>query len=252
MSTPLSSQRFLAAMELPVGARQSTRIAKKLLADQAAANLSDRRLIEQGLDDVVWAGVLKPTTIAVPAFQDETRDWGEIAIITLAVRDGFDPVHVASLLHKAIPYPLLLVADTKSGLQISCAWVRRALNNETKRVADAPMIAQFDDSPLSEAFLSAWVLTSLPAANMAVLYEALAARLESWRASEVTGVWSHSDTSDAVTRRREALLEHSRLSAEVAALRKTAGIARSMRDRVAMNGKVQVVLQELEAVKSKL
>jgi hypothetical protein len=249
VSTPLTARRFLAAFELPVGARLSTRIAKKIVAEQAAANSSDRRLVEQGLDDVIWAGVLKPTTIAVPAFQDETRDWGEIAIITLSVRADVDPVRMASLLHKAIPYPLLLVADTKSGLQISCAHVRRALNDETKRVADTPLIATIHNGPLVELFIASWALPNLPATNIAILYEAFIARLESWRASVVTGVWSHSDDGDAVTLRRETLLEHSRLSAEVAALRKTAGIARSMRDRVALNGEVQIYLQRLEAVK---
>jgi hypothetical protein len=247
-----TSERFLAALELPVGARQSTRIAKKILADQAAANSLERRLIEQGLDDVVWAGVLKPTTIAVPAFLDETRDWGEIAIITLSVRDSIDPARVASLLHKAIPYPLLLVADTKSGLQISCAHVRRAINNESKRVVSRPLVATIPGSPLVERFLAAWALPSMPATNMAILYEAFVTRLESWHASSVTGVWNHSDDSEAVTKRRESLFKLSILSAEVAVLRKKAGTARSIRDRVALNEKVQVYLQQLEAVKRQI
>jgi hypothetical protein len=239
-------------MELPVGARQSTRIAKRILGDQAAANPSDRRLIEQGLDDVIWAGVLKPTTIAVPAFRDETLDWGEIAIITLSVRDGIVPARVASLLHKAIPYPLLLVADTKIGLQISCAHVRRALNDETKRVADTPLVVTIQNSPLVEPFIAAWPLPNLPATNMAALYEAFIARLESWRASEVTGVWSHSDDSDAVTLRRQALAEHNKLVVDLAAIRRIAGNARSLRDRVDLNAKVQACLQELHAAKDRL
>ena len=252
MSGYPTSQRFLEALELPVGARQSTRIAKKILADQAAANPSDRRFIEQGLDDVVWTGVLKPTTIAVPAFQDETRDWGEIAIITLSVRDNVNPMRVASLLHKAIPYPLLLVADTKSGLQISCAHIRRALNDESKRVSDTPLVATIQGSSIVEPFVAAWALPNLPATNMAILYGAFVARLESWLAAELTGRWHHSDNEGAIIRRREALMEHKILVSEAAELHKSAARARAMRDRVELNGKVQNCLQRLEVVKAKL
>ncbi|MFM1977250.1 MAG: hypothetical protein RL145_2096 [Pseudomonadota bacterium] len=252
MSGQPTSQRFLAALELPVGARQSTRIAKKILADQAAANSLDRRLIEQGLDDVVWAGVLKPTTIAVPAFVDEKRDWGEIAIITLSVRDSVDPMRIASLLHKAIPYPLLLVADTKSGLQISCANVRRAINNESKRVSDTPLVATILSGSMVEPFIAAWALPNLPATNMAILYGAFVARLESWLAAELTGRWDHGDSEGAIIRRREALMEHKILVSEAARLKKLAARARAMRDRVELNGKVQNCLQRLEVVKAKL
>jgi hypothetical protein len=252
VSAAITSQRFLAALELPAGARQNVRIAKKILADQAASNPAERKMIEHGLDEVVWVGAFKPATIAVPAFEDENRDWGEIAVITLSVREGIDSTRIATLMHKAIPYPLLLVLNTRGGLQISCAWVRRALNNPIKRVADAPMVVHVGDSPLAEAFISAWALPALPATNMAAIYEAFIARLESWRAAEVTGRWNHCDDSVAVMKRRDALLEYGRLVSEIAAIRKTAGNARSMRDRMALNGEVQAVLLRLEAAKAQL
>ncbi|MFY7925237.1 MAG: DUF4391 domain-containing protein [Aquidulcibacter sp.] len=250
MKTP--SERFIAALELPSGARQSTRISKKVLSDQATTNPSDRKLLEHGIDDVIWAATLKPSTIAVPAFRDDTRDWGEIAVIRLSVRDGIDSVRVAALLHRAIPYPLLLVAETRGGLQITCARIRLALNDEAKRVAEAPVVAALIGGPLDEAFLAAWALSGMPTANMATLYEAFIARLESRHAAAISGQWLHSDNINDILKRRKALSEWNRLDLEAKALRKTAGKARSIRDRVDLNKKVQLCLKLLEEVKSRL
>lgn len=249
----MSADHVLAALHLPASARQHQRIAKKVLLQEAAATSSDRRLIEHGMDDIIWAAALKPGTIAVAGFRDDVLDWPEIAVVTVRARAEADTRRIATLLHRAIPYPLFLIVEAADATQISVARLRIALNDPARRVCDAPLMALLpDDSRLRSAALGDFALSALPALDMRVLYEALVVRIEALQAAHMTGVWSVRDDPAAVSARRTALEAHRQLSAQLASVRKQAAAARSMRDRVDFNLKVQAVEAELRSVLTRL
>ena len=61
-------QEFIAALELPSGCRVDQRVPKKLLTEQGAPTAADKRLIQDGVEEVIWVAALKPVNIGVPAF----------------------------------------------------------------------------------------------------------------------------------------------------------------------------------------
>ena len=54
---------------------------------------------------------LKPTTIGVPAYRDEAREYLEIAVLHLTLRAGAKPPRLIEFIHRAVPYPVLLLAE---------------------------------------------------------------------------------------------------------------------------------------------
>jgi hypothetical protein len=74
---------LLAALELPAAARVDRRVPKTLLIEHGAPTATDKRWINEGIDQVQWVAALKPTTVGVAAHRDEAREYLEIAVLHL-------------------------------------------------------------------------------------------------------------------------------------------------------------------------
>lgn len=73
---------LLEALDLPSQARIDQRIPKKLLIENGAPTTADKRLIQDGIEELTWVAALKPTSIGVPSFKNDEREYLEIAVLT--------------------------------------------------------------------------------------------------------------------------------------------------------------------------
>jgi hypothetical protein len=101
----------IAALDLPAGAGVNQRVPKKLLVEHGAPTAADKRRINDGIEEVRWLAALKPTTIGVPEFRDTAREYLEIAVLSVALRSGAQAGRLAELIHRAVPYPVFLIAS---------------------------------------------------------------------------------------------------------------------------------------------
>ncbi len=101
----------ISALALPPGAGVDQRVPKKLLMEQGAPTAADKRLIQDGVEEVIWIAALKPVNIGVPAFKDEVREYLEIVVLTAELRAAARPARLVELIHRAIPYPVVLLAS---------------------------------------------------------------------------------------------------------------------------------------------
>ena len=83
----MRADELIAALDLPTAARVDRRVPKKLLLENGAPTAADRRLIAESIESLVWVAALKPTTVGIPAFVDEIREYLEIAVISVTVRN---------------------------------------------------------------------------------------------------------------------------------------------------------------------
>jgi Domain of unknown function (DUF4391) len=82
----MSAAALIAALALPAEARVDKRVPKKLLVEQGAPTAADKRQIHDGIEELMWIAALKPTTIGVPEYRDEIREYLEIAILVADLR----------------------------------------------------------------------------------------------------------------------------------------------------------------------
>ena len=84
------------------------RVPKKLLVEHGAPTAADKRQIKTASRNL-WVAALKPTTIGVPAFRDDVArvSGNRRALVDLAA--GCQAGRLIELIHRAIPYPVLLV-----------------------------------------------------------------------------------------------------------------------------------------------
>src|SRR3546814_17430153 len=126
MTADGSVRAIVDALALPTGARVDARVPKKLLIEQGAPTSTDKRAIQEGVDELQWFAACKPATIGVPAFADEERDYPEIAVVGCAFRAGPKGTRLIDLIHRAIPYHVFLLTSDGGGLTLSAAHKRTA------------------------------------------------------------------------------------------------------------------------------
>jgi hypothetical protein len=84
------------------------------------------------------------------------------------------------------------------------------------------------------------------------LYEGWLTRIEALAAARLSGSFAVSDETDATTRRRTALEEHSRLTRQIAVLSSKASREKQMNRRVDLNLEIQRLESEIATQKENL
>ena len=238
----MSVSDLLDALDLPAGSRVDQRVPKKLLLENGAPTAADKRLINDGIEELLWLAALKPTTIGVPAYRDNAREYLEIAVLRLSLRAAAKAARLVELVHRAVPYPLLLLteqADHDARPGLSAAHKRWSQGEAGKTVLAGDVVAaEWDaerDAERWPAFRDALALGKQPRTTLHALYQGWIDTLLAFQAARVTGTFVVVANAEHAAVRRDALQECVRLDAEIARLRATATKEKQISRRVELN-----------------
>jgi hypothetical protein len=245
-----------AALDLPLSARVDQRVPKKLLVENGAPTAADKRKINEGIEEVFWLAALKPTTIGVPEFRDGTREYLEIAVLRTVLRATAQTARLAELIHRAVPYPVLLIATQGEALTISLAHKRRSQGEAGATVLDGELVAADPSAAVGAgvgaAFVSELAVARQPRADLFALYQGWMDAVVALLAAQVTGTFSVPSSPEDAASRRAALAECARLDAQLAKLRAAAGKERQVARQVELNLEIKRVQAEHAAARAKL
>ena len=97
------------ALALPADALVDRRVPKTLLIENGAPTTADKRRIREGIEELRWLAALKTTTIGVAEYRDAAREYIEIDVLKLVLRPKARTGRLIELVHRAVPYPLVLI-----------------------------------------------------------------------------------------------------------------------------------------------
>ena len=241
-------QRIIAALALPPDCRLDQRIPKKLLLEHGAPTAADKRRIQEGIEEVHWVAALKPATVSIAAFRDATRDYSEIAVLVTVFRPEAKPPRLLELMHRAIPYPLALIALETEGTTVSLAHKRFSQAEGEKVVVESlcstPPLTD-EPTPAQEAFLDSLALSELLVRDLYMLYDRWIGAIRALDAARITGSYIRARTPEQAKARETALIEYGRLEREIGVLRAQAGKEKQMNRRVDLNLAIQRLETEL-------
>ncbi len=275
----LSSEQLISALRLPAEASVGQRIPKKLLAEnltsRGTATSADRKLLQEQIEEVTWVAALKPSNAGIPAYQDDVRSYLELAVLNVRLRQGSQldvraakvPSNIAwlaELVHRAIPYPILMVLDDAARLYLSMVHIRWAQKEADKTVLDGELIqgtfmrnwadtgpdADADAATLN-AFMGALPVSKQPRSDLFALYQGWMDTLSAWQAAAVTGRFECGSPLQA-TARREALRRCHELDAQISSLRAAASKEKQMARQVAVNLEIKALMAERQQAANSL
>jgi len=244
----LTPEQVLAALNVPPAAVVGQRVPKKLLLENGAPTAADKRLINQGVEELRWAAVVKPSTCGVPEFRDAVREYLEIAVLQVRSRSTTRVGRLLELIHRAIPYPVLLIAEDADGCRLSLAHKRLALNEAAKVVLDGESesveLASANGEFAAE-FLEALSITRQPKGTLYALYQGWLDTVLALKAAAITGRFTIHDAASRVELRRRALRRVAELQDRIEILRREAAKASQMARQVELNLQLRKLEGEL-------
>jgi hypothetical protein len=265
------------ALRLPASCRVDQRVPKKMLAEHGAPTAADRRLLTDGIEELQWIAALKPGTVAIPEHRADGRDYLELAVLSVQVRATHGKesqwLRLAELIHRAVPYPVLLIqtlapsaprtpAETSlllpARLALSLAHKRSSQNEAGKVVLNGELVRSEllgpdpDAASVAGPLLEAMAMDRQPHQDLTALYQGWMDCLTAAEAARLTGKFRLPNDSIAAAAQREALLACQQLEQEAARLRSQAAKERQIAKRVVLNLALQRLQAELSAARARL
>lgn len=237
----MTPEHVIEALALPREALVGQRVPKTLLVENGAPTSADKRLIEASVEELRWVAALKPTTVGIAAFRDEMREVVELAVLSLSVREvtGAKLARLVELVHRAIPYHLLLITVVgASPPTLSLADKRWAQNEGGKVVLDGDLIIADLGSHtphVRSELLAALALARQPRAHLYALYRGWIDAALAAEAARRTGAFAATDTTQRAAEREEALRVCASLESSMASLRAAAAKEKQMARQVELN-----------------
>ncbi|MGO3743947.1 MAG: DUF4391 domain-containing protein [Alcaligenes aquatilis] len=265
MTEQALAKLIVSALALPVSSRVDQRVPKKMLIESGAPARADKRLINDAIEEIQWLAALKPSTIGVVEYRDAEREYLEIAVLAITVRHtaqengsstGKQPniTRLAELVHRAVPYPVLLLITAPQGVFLSLAHKRWAQNDAEKTVLDGDVntVTLTADLTAEHPFAQTLALLRQPQANLLTLYQGWIDCLTAWLVAKVTGEFAVSSTPTQAAARRAALHTIQELEQESARLRMQATKEKQMARQVELNLSLKQLQHQLEQVRKHL
>ncbi len=242
-------------LAIPPEALVEQRVPKKLLLEQGAPTGTDKRRIRDGIEEMTWVAALKPTNIGVPAFKDAVREYLEIAVLAVALRPAAQATRLIELIHRAIPYPLVLIAENSEMVNLSLAHKRWSQAETGKVVIEQVRQVPLDPGTPSvdeAAFFASLAVSRLPARDLFALYAGLLDSMAALEASRITGRFVPPESTEQASAMREELDAHARLERDLAILRTKAHKEKQLNRRVELNLEIKRLEAELAATEKTL
>jgi len=262
----VTPDQIIAALALPASCRVDQRVPKKMLVENGAPTSADKRLINEAVEEIQWLAALKPNTVGVAEYRDDERAYLEVAVLCITTRRaplgeganmGNKPVKItrlAQLVHRAVPYPVLLLIATPKELFLSLAHKRWAQNEVGKVVLDgeSATVGMTLDLTAEHPFVQALALSRQPQGSLLALYQGWMDCLTAWQVAQYTGTFIKNDTPSQAAARREALRTCQRLEQECVHLRSLAAKQKQMAKQIDLNLALKRISAELTSARERL
>jgi hypothetical protein len=248
----MTVDQVLTALNLPRQVRVDRRIPKSTLSERGAATAADRKLIDRTVDRLDWLGSLSPATVGIAPSPDPIRPVGEVQLLSMSTK--LEPTRrVFELVHRAIPYPVVLLVSTPAGkIRMSLAPLRPA-----ERIADQLVVERLVITPEIEtgdkAFLASLQFEGLSRLDLRLLYDGLIERAEGLTASRLSGQAFRLPATPAEAElRRLALSDHQAKETEWIATKAAARKEKRLAEQVRISEQARLLGVELAAIAARM
>ena len=247
---------FIAALALPDSALVDRRVPRTLLIENGAPTAADKRRIREGVEEIRWLAALKPTTVGVAEYRDSDREYLEIAVLKLTLRTGARAERLTELVHRAVPYPVLLIAWQGDAPELSLAHKRWSQGETGKTVLDSDVVtARLGDvsaDELTTAFGDALAMSRQPRTTLHALYQGWIDKVQALRAAKVTGNSLIPTSAIEAADRASALEEYGRLESRIAELSTAASKETQIARQADMNLELKRLRTYRDAARTRL
>lgn len=214
--------RIVAALGLPASCRLDRRVFKKMFLEGRRLSAASRKALTEDVERFDWRYALKPERVPFRAVRQGAFDFLEIVVLEVALRSILRVERIAAEIHRAIPYPTLVVLRHDSAEALNTATKRFAQDQSGTVVVERTFTTPWLGAalkPAERAFLASLPLASMRSQDFAGLHQEYLDRVVAAQIAERTAHFLVTEPP-GTTERLAALDRIDRLEDSIAAQRR--------------------------------
>ena len=240
-----------AAMSMPDSCQLGKRVFKKLFIENGTLTAADKRAFTDDIDTIVWEYTLKPSTLPIKGYEDDEREYHEVAVIQVNLKTDKRTRRICEVVHRTVPYPIFLVLVLPPRLAVSVAQKRFSRAEHGAIVAEeirlTPWIDGGDPNPIHRQFIESLALQTLPQTDFFALYSGLVDRVAGLEAARLSGEFRLGTSPQQAKQRLDRLADCRGIEQEIAELRAALKKETHFNRQVELNTRIKSLEAELRS-----
>ena len=257
MDFPATIENFYSNLAVPEPCYLGKRLFKKHFYENGQLNATDKKAFKEDIESIEWKYTLKPSTINIQIFEDDTHEYLEVALIQVTLSSNKRHSRIAEVIQKAIPYPVVIVFSYGSSIALNVGMKRINRADSNKMVVesyhDTGWIPFESPEVWQNSFLDALQIKKLSFQNFFQFYQDIAERITAYNCAVHTGAYllTPSAQGESVDR-GEALRELERLERELCELRNKLKKEKNLGNQVQLNTQSKQIKDRMDAIKAEI
>jgi hypothetical protein len=248
----LTIEACIECLKIPAHCYVGKKVHKKLFYDNAKLISADKKAFQEHLDIVTWLYALKQDNTSLKAYVDDVREYPEISILLVGLKQVGTSERIVNLIHRAIPYPILIICSHQDSVMFSMAPKRFSLAEKgtiiVEEVLNSGWINLESISSNELSFIRSLAIDTKLYLSFLDLYKGWEASVIALACSKHTGKLKIKH--DTTQERKELLEKCLALQGEIAFLRSAIKKETQMNKKVDLNTRInELKLQYQECIK---
>jgi len=244
-------------MMIPESCRLGKRVYKRLFHENAKLSATDKTALRDDVDTILWQYTFKPTTIPIQPYEDDQREYHEVALLQVNLKQTGRVNRLAEIVHRAIPYPLFVVFVSDTTCSISLAYKRFSQAEKEAIVAEGFQATDWLDlsNPTENqaAFLESLAISTWPLTHFFAFYRAAMDRVIALACAEHSGHYSLEIPHGlSVDDRVNKLKQVEKLQQEKSEIQGKLKKEKNLGTQVQLNTRIRKVTDRIKAIKGEL
>jgi len=236
-------------MAIPESCYLGKRVFKKLFFENAKLNSTDKKAFKEDIDIIIWQYTLKPTTIQIQSYEDNEREYPEVAVLQINFKNSKRYKRVARVIHRAIPYPLVLIFSDNKNCTLSLAPKRFSQVEKEAIIAEEFFTTGWmnltSPTKIQEHFLNSLAMKDLPHTHFFAFYSALIERFVALDCARFSGKFELNSKADKQQSKKNILNECHKLELQILEIRSKIKKETQFNRKVELNSKIKKLEQKL-------
>ena len=244
-------------MMIPESCPLGKRVYKKLFHENAKLTFTDKKALQDDVDTIYWQYTFKATTIPIQPYEDNQREYHEVALLQINLKQTGRVNRLAEIVHRAIPYPLFVVFVSDTTCTISLAYKRFSQAEKEAIVAEGFQTTGWLDlsNPTENqaAFLESLDISTWPHTNFFAFYRAAMDRVIALACAGHSGRYSlEIPYGLKVDERVNNLKQIEKLQQEQSEIKNKLKNEKNLGTQVQLNTRIKKITERIKAIKSEL
>lgn len=246
-------RKIIDYLGLPKNCALGNVIFKKTFTEQGDLSKSEKQILSDQIEKVIWHYSIKPTNINIDAYKDDQREYPEIEVIEVKVASKDKVKKVIEMIMTTIPYPMILevIYQDESLLALGDSVINQ--NDTSKNVLKEVIMTSWTNTSnlnsKEQAFLESIHISNLSSRNLYKLYQDLTGHVVRFNASLLTKEYIEEVDTNIVKEQYDAIES---LNKEIEGLKSKIKKESQFNKRLELNVQIKRLEQQKEKMIAEL